>query len=130
MTIVQKEYLTIFLDEFLEPTNLPDWFTNASPKYKKIIRVLGTTAQYRGATDMLDLPKGIRLVSNLTKDFPAGKFKGQEVPGFNFVMMVNNYNRVKDYNVTQSNLQQLRFNFVNGDGNMFGSTDMYVVIEL
>jgi hypothetical protein len=89
MTVVQKEYLTVFLDSDLHATKLPSWFVNAQQKYKKIIRVLGTTAQYQGNQEMVDFPKGLRLASNLTADFPAGRFKSQEVPGFNFVMMVN-----------------------------------------
>jgi hypothetical protein len=134
MTVVKKEYMTIF--DKCEPDAqylLPQWFVNAAPNYTKIIRVLGATACYIIGSDIFDFPKNTRLCSNLTSDFPSnqGFIHPTFHPTFNFVMMLNNYNSAKEFDVTHSNLQYLMFEYDNEVGGVFEAGEkMDIVIEL
>jgi hypothetical protein len=134
MSVVKKEYMTIF--DKCEPEAkyyLPQWFVNATPNYTKMIRVLGVTACYIIRPNTFDFPKNIRLCSNLTSDFPSDQsFIHPTIhPNYNFVMMVNNYNSAKEFDVTHSNLQYLSFEYDNELGGPFGSGEiMDIVIEL
>jgi hypothetical protein len=152
MAVIKRAYMNIH-DTF-EPytkTNLPDWFVNSSKR--KVIRVLGVTAT---TTDInwiepsqppqIRFPAEIRLFSNLAHDEPWSNIpklsKSQVVgagfvpEGFNFVMMLNNYNSVKEFDITYSNLKQLEFRYVNMKGflyEFFGDnviTDIIIELEL
>jgi hypothetical protein len=111
MSIVKKEYLNCIRD-IIEPEDwvgpkpfrsapftLPDWFTKAKLPLKKIIRVLGATASIyiENSPDEEDPPKGLRLYSNLSKDFPSNEF----------IMMLNNYNCIKEFDITYLNINEL-----------------------
>jgi hypothetical protein len=134
MSVVKKEYMTIF-DTFKQPLEqyvLPDWFVHAAPKYTKIVRVLGCTASYIKDNMPYDLSKNMRIYSNLTSDFPSNQNFTPSIlnPTFNFVMMVNNYNSAKEFDVTHSNLQYLQFEYLLQNGGVFGEEFYDVVIEL
>jgi hypothetical protein len=144
MSVVQKEYMIIFDDgkadadgKWPRQTNLPSWFVNANPMYRKIVRVLGATCNYTNEDGvLLDFPKNVRLVSNLTQDVPkyglqmSSEMIASSIVNFNFVMMVNDFNNIKEYDVTNSNLQSLKWACLYADGSYFGATTMDIVIEL
>jgi hypothetical protein len=98
--------------------NLPDWFVNADKKYRKIVRVLGASAGWydKDVGDQIDVPKGTRLAGNLAKDYPRDGFNLPDLPDFNYIMMVNNYNNVKEYDITESNIRVLEWELRNRDG--------------
>jgi hypothetical protein len=152
MSVIKRAYMNIH-DTF-EPytkTNLPDWFVNTN--YRKVVRVLGITAT---TTDtgwiepsqppQIRFPAETRLFSNLTKAEPWSNIpklgKNQVVgagyvpEGFNFVMMLNNYNSVKEFDITYSNIKQLEFRYVNMKGFLYESfgdnviTDIIIELEL
>jgi hypothetical protein len=111
MSVVKKEYINCFYDitepEDLtgpghwrtDPFILPDWFSKANLPIKKIIRVLGAT----GTTYLTDqpgqdeIPSGMRLMGNLTKDFPSNEY----------IMMLNNYNCIKEFDITYHGITAL-----------------------
>ncbi|GHU18328.1 hypothetical protein FACS189472_06520 [Alphaproteobacteria bacterium] len=95
---------------------LPMWFINAPIKYKKIIRVLGTTVNQiqideNGLLTLIEEPvgPGYRVFSNIVSNSPnvmvskrCPSHMGPNAPDLQrvigkegFVMMVNNYNSVK-----------------------------------
>jgi hypothetical protein len=132
---IRKEYFTCIhdyelkdistLDEYersmYETRNkfqLPDWFINADRKYKKIVRVLGCSAGWydKDTGEQIELPKGTRLASNLAKDCPRDRFSLSDLPDFNFIMMINNYNNVKEYDITESNIRVLEWEIRSKDG--------------
>jgi hypothetical protein len=150
MTIIKRSYLNIY-DNFTQYSkiNLPDWFIN-SPK-RKIVRVLGVTATITDTNSddpqppQVKFPPEIRLFSNLTRDEPSSniptlKFGESCVVGipeeFKFVMMINNYNSVKEFDITYSNIKQLEFRYVNMQGfryETFGTnvvSDIIIELEL
>jgi hypothetical protein len=151
MTIIKKSYLNIY-DNFTlhTKTNLPDWYVNSSKR--KIVRVLGITATITDTNwvehtqpPQIRFPPEIRLFSNLAKDEPCSnipklKFSETEVVGipedFNFIMMLNNYNSVKEFDITYSNIKQLEFSYVTMGGfkyETFGTnvvSDIVIELEL
>jgi hypothetical protein len=119
--------MTCFFNGALEACPLPDWFVYAKPEYKKVVRFLGATAT-KGEGEF---PRGLRLISNLTKDFSwVGFTKCIQRPEFNYVMMLNNYNNDKEFDITNSNIHELYWSLSDAKGNMFETTDLDVVIEL
>jgi hypothetical protein len=77
-----------------------------------------------------DALRGVVLAGNLTKDFPKGNFNAN-MPGhedFNYVMTINNYNYVKEWDVTDCNLTYLQWCFA-VDGIQFSAL-MICIIEL
>jgi hypothetical protein len=98
---------------------------------------LGATCSFTDEDgNVTDLPKNIRLISNLTQDVPKYGLKlskemmNSPVANFNFVMMVNNFNNPKEFDVPQSNLRSLKFACIYDNGNYFGASIMDLVIEL
>jgi hypothetical protein len=106
---------------FVAKAKLPFWFTNVPQKFKKIIRVLGATVNHitdidsPGALETLN--PGYRVFSNIVSNSnlvmltATGELenpKKQWGPE-GFVMMVNNYNCTKEYDVTYDNLREVRF---------------------
>jgi hypothetical protein len=110
---------------------LPDWFTNAPSKYKKIVRVLGTTINFVRSikfdeVEVMPPTPGYRLFSNVnahsnvtmktvTVVYPDSPFNPTP-PKFihtsqpeGFIMMINNYNSVKEYDITFENTRELKF---------------------
>jgi hypothetical protein len=109
---------------------LPDWFTNAQSKYKKIVRVLGSTINFINTASFIDIEvipptPGYRLFSNVSThsnivmktvtvehgnplDPSAPKFVHTSSPE-GFVMMINNYNSVKEYDITYENIREIKF---------------------
>ena len=149
MTIVMKRYFTIKStiiepdDPFLPPqppippptsisiadpiaqNRLPDWFTNADKKYRKIVRVLGATANKLSISltpdpeVVVSFNGGWRLYSNLdtrtnlkmktantANDALLGKYVSSNI---GFIMMVNNYNSIKEYDITDENMTDVKF---------------------
>jgi hypothetical protein len=117
MSVIKREYLCcqydIIPDLFVaepwhtKPYALPDWFINAPPQYKKIVRILGATGNYMApdsGEEPDELPRGVRLMGSLTKDFPLN----------NFIMMMNNYDCVKEFNITYNNIRELTWWLENG----------------
>jgi hypothetical protein len=109
---------------------LPDWFTNAPSKYKKIVRVLGTTINFVRSikfdeVDVISPTPGYRLFSNVnahsnivmkTVKVVHDNVLEPEAPQFihssspeGFVMMINNYNSVKEFDITYENLREIKF---------------------
>jgi hypothetical protein len=103
--------------------SLPDWFTNASSNYKKIIRVLGATVHWipnRNSTeDLQEIQAGFRIFSNINKQSNmlmtswaevgvGGILQPVQVKA-GFMMMVNNYLSEKEFDVTNDNLQVVKF---------------------
>jgi hypothetical protein len=87
--------------------------------------VLGATGcVYSTATpDEVEVPKYLRLMSNLSKDFPSNEF----------IMMLNNYNSVKEFDITHMNIRALDWYAVDAKG--VGFPDIHglhldLVIEL
>jgi hypothetical protein len=148
MSIIKKAYMNIYDNfEVYTKTNLPDWFVNSNQR--KVVRVLGITATVTDTEwveasqpPQIRFPAEIRLFSNLTKDepwnnIPKKKIGPSPVPeDFNFVMMLNNYNSVKEFDITYSNLKQLEFRYVNMQGTLFERfgdniiTDIIIELEL
>jgi hypothetical protein len=144
MATLKKEYLYFSYDYFApmsaeddpgtdahipiwytETSRLPDWFCNAPKKYGKVIRVLGSTGNFidpESGEENQDLPKGIRLCSNLSRDFPTNEF----------IMMMNNYNSIKEFDVTYSDIQGLYWYLKDGLGRSFPAPGMHLdlVVEL
>ncbi|GHU18857.1 hypothetical protein FACS189472_07790 [Alphaproteobacteria bacterium] len=109
---------------------LPMWFINAPIKYKKIIRVLGATVNQisideDGQLTLIESPvgPGYRVFSNVASNSPNVMISKRS-PSHNgpnakdlqtvigkegFVMMVNNYNSVKEFDVTMDNLREMTF---------------------
>ena len=147
MSVIQKSYLTVSSvvvptydpwdpTPYVPPTiptvikdpiaseRLPDWFINADKKFKKIIRVLGSTIieidELKYNPDDRDLKSGWRLYSNINPhsnlpmktattedDAVMGKF--QISPNIGFIMMVNNYDCVKEFDITNENINVVEF---------------------
>jgi hypothetical protein len=138
MTAVRREYITHFVDltptinqdtdpdglgktripYFCKPIPIPSWFYDC--KYKKLIRVLGATAAVMQGPQLeeLDMPKGLRLMGSLTKDFSNTYSNCNHddcnsdcvnccMNGSNKFVMINNYNNVKEFDVTYLNLHSL-----------------------
>jgi hypothetical protein len=136
MSVIKREYLCCQYDHTPPPTwegdhwetkpyPLPDWFVNALPQYKRIIRVLGATGgmiDVESGVEPDEAPRGIRLMSNLTKDFPSNKF----------VMMMNKYNCVKEFDITYNNIRELTFWTLDGINKPFPAPGVHMdlVIEL
>jgi hypothetical protein len=90
---------------------------------------LGATAQLVNVDDgdnmkPEDLPRGVRLMGNLTKDFPLNEF----------VMMMNNYNNVKEFDVSYLNITELYWYALNAIKEPFppirNTMDLVVELEL
>jgi hypothetical protein len=98
---------------------LPDWFINADKSFRKVVKVLGASAGWydKDTGEQIDVPKGTRLAGNLAKDCPRDGFLLPDLPDFNYIMMVNNYNCVKEYDITESNIRVLEWEIRNKDGN-------------
>jgi hypothetical protein len=139
MASVRKEYFTCIHDYELKDVErlaeydktvyenrnkfqLPDWFVNADPKYRKIVRVLGASAGWydKDSGEQIDVPKGTRLAGNLAKDCPRDGFLLPDLPDFNYIMMVNNYNCTKEYDITESNIRVLEWEIRSRDGTAVG----------
>jgi hypothetical protein len=141
MTVVQKNYFTlqskVALDDAggevgdemlltnkpIATARFPDWFINALPKYKKIVKVLGSTVNWVNQDDWImsdpvPLNPGYRLFSNIVTnsnvvmetilvgpDPERIKSIGKE----GFVMMVNNYNSAKEFDITYENIRDVQF---------------------
>jgi hypothetical protein len=150
MSVIKRAYMNIY-DNFDRYTknNSPDWFINSNKR--KVVRVLGVTAKVTDSNwvepsqpPQIRFPAEIRLFSNLTKDEPWSNIpkvsEDTNIRGipqnFNFVMMLNNYNSVKEFDITYSNLKHLEFRYVNFDGikfEMFGTelvSDIIIELEL
>jgi hypothetical protein len=121
MSVVQKDYVVFFLRREIEKgevnliktLRLPPWFILAN-KYKKLIRVLGATAGYENQ-------QYLRLFSNISDDSLS---RG-------FIMMINNYNNVKEFNVSNSNLTDLTFAVLTPQGNdIIDDINLFLVVEL
>ena len=103
---------------------LPDWFVN-DRKCRKIVRVLGATANKTALALTPDpesvesLNGGWRLYSNLdhrtnlimksaksAEDALLGKYTTGNA---GFIMMVNNYNSIKEYDITDDNITTVKF---------------------
>jgi hypothetical protein len=120
MTVIRKEYIYQVFDYtdpdpgpapmnttppfWTEPTPLPQWFIDAPTKYKKIIRISGATAGISNPADgtQSDISKGVRLFGPLAKYFATN----------GFIMMLNNYNNVKEYEITYTNIRDLSWSVV------------------
>jgi hypothetical protein len=145
MAVIKRSYLNIY-DHF-EPytkTNLPDWFVNTNKR--KVVGVLGVTATITDANwiepsqpPQIRFPAEIRLFSDLAQDEPwnnipkMGKdeFRYNVVPdGFNFVIMLNNYNSVKEFDITYSNIKQLEFRYVNMKGFLYESLGDDITVDI
>jgi hypothetical protein len=132
VSVIQKEfavYICSFDQEKYVPFRLPGWFVNADRKYKKIIRILGATAgiqcqetDIQQPTYEIPLAAGSRLYSNVSNDTPLN----------GFVMMVNNYNSIKEFDVTYSNLTELTWDIEQWTGKSIvdGKTNLIVEMEL
>jgi hypothetical protein len=106
---------------FVAKAKLPFWFTNAPQKYKKVIRVLGATVSHITNVDvpgfLEPLSIGYRVFSNIVTNSnlvmltatgqPENPNKQWGTEGF--VMMVNNYNATKEYDVTYDNIREVKF---------------------
>jgi hypothetical protein len=137
MSIVRKDYINCIYDIIepedwtgpepfrTDPYTLPDWFTNTPAKYRKIIRVLGATATVfvENSPNEENTPIGLRLYGNLTKDFPSNEF----------VMMLNNYNCIKEFDISFNNIKWLDWYVTDSRRNPFPDVHglhMPTVIEL
>jgi hypothetical protein len=139
MSVVKREYLVcqyiidppppippdwIEPDLVTKPYALPDWFSKSPPQYKKIVRVLGATGYIIDPTtgEEFETSIGIRLMSNLTKDFPLN----------GFIMMMNNYDCVKEFDITYNNIRELTWWCRNGIQKPYPLTGMWMdlVVEL
>jgi hypothetical protein len=128
MSTLKKEYMTIFYEDEKHAALLPYWFIHDPLKRRKIIRVLGVTVSLPQGADS-DALRGVILIGNLTKDFPRGNFQANTVtPDFNYIMTINNYNYVKEWDITDCNLTSLQFAF-QVDGSFYDAT-MTCIIEL
>jgi hypothetical protein len=111
----------IISPSFVAKAKLPFWFTNAPQKYKKIIRVLGATVSHITNIDvpgyLETLAPGYRIFSNIVTNSnvvmmtATGELENpkKEWGTEGFVMMVNNYNCTKEYDVTYDNLREVKF---------------------
>ncbi|GHU22158.1 hypothetical protein FACS189472_15020 [Alphaproteobacteria bacterium] len=100
--------------------NLPFWFSNANPKFKKIIRVLGATAHFLDPDEPVmqneqDLDGGWRMFSNISEDnsllmrtrlYPEANVK---VGKAGFVMVLNNYNSQKEFDISGKGINVVKF---------------------
>jgi hypothetical protein len=124
------EYVNIYTTQNAVATaSLPDWFTNAQPQYKKIIKVLGSTINFIDSRVFMNIQivppnPGYRMFSNIAShsnvvmrtttathsptDYDDVTFH-YSVSNDGFVMMINNYNSVKEYDVTYDNLRKVMF---------------------
>jgi hypothetical protein len=165
MSIIRREYITHFIDltpvinadtdpenlgktripYFCDPIPIPNWFYDS--KFNKLIRVLGATAAVMQGPQLeeLDMPKGLKLMGSLTKDFSNtySNCKGNDcingcadccVNGGNkFIMMINNYNNVKEFDVTYLNIKSLDWRLIDGYAQPFPfikDTHVDLVVEL
>jgi hypothetical protein len=109
---------------------LPDWFTNAPAKYKKVVRVLGSTINFINTASFIDIEvfpptAGYRMFSNVCTnsnivmktvtvqhtdplDPAPPKFVHTSSPE-GFIMMINDYNSVKEFDITYENIRELKF---------------------
>jgi hypothetical protein len=100
---------------------LPPWFTNAPSEFKKKIRVLGVTAMWvkdlTDAGDLVPLDPDYRVFSNISTRsnlvmntvMHMGPKVTPTIGREGFVMMANNYNSEKDFDVTYENLTDVKF---------------------
>jgi hypothetical protein len=106
--------------------HLPVWFKNADKKFRKIVRVLGASVATLPTLivepqEEEDIIKpGFRLYSNINprsnilmktsltdEDCKNNKF--QESQNVGFIMMINNYNSAKEFDVTDDYLNDVQF---------------------
>jgi hypothetical protein len=106
--------------------NLPDWFINSNKNFKKIIRVLGcsvgtlpTVIPEPNLEEDIIKP-GFRLYSNInprsnilmktsaTVD-DAKNCIFQDSQNIGFIMMINNYNSTKEFDITDDNINEVKF---------------------
>jgi hypothetical protein len=104
MAIVQKEYVcfnyVLNKDNLhTRPIFLPVWLMNAPMKYTKIIKFLGCTANVIDSiwNYVREVAKSVKLMSNLTKNTLLNEFVG----------MTNNYECVKEFDITHKNIREL-----------------------
>ena len=103
---------------------LPDWFMN-DRKHQKIIRVLGATVNKLNLSitpdpEMVEaMTGGWRLFSNIDSQTNL-KMKTAltandallancSTVDVGFIMMINNYNSIKEYDITNDNITDVRF---------------------
>jgi hypothetical protein len=130
MSIVQREYgvWEYKLDKHGKKIDfpLPAWFRLANPKYKKIVKILGASGSVDHTDDNSDIgdivpfPLITRLVSNVSVDTPLN----------GFVMMINNYNNVKEFDLTYSNFNVLSFDAVTQLGDSFLAHNTQLIVEM
>jgi hypothetical protein len=136
MSIIQRAYFDV---PSLYPTNLPDWFIHS--KHKKVIRVLGATANSWPENDPPEkvqaLPLHCKLYSNISTrsqiTIESGSSKYNESYGKHtegFVMMVNNYNSVKEYDITGLNINFVEFDMSNVIGDEPDAVGAMIEMEL
>ncbi|GHU19240.1 hypothetical protein FACS189472_08740 [Alphaproteobacteria bacterium] len=113
----------LLTDKPIAVENLPQWFVNSSAKYKKIVRVLGATVNWVNQEDYVfsdPVPPnpGYRLFSNIVTNANVvlqtntmnERRKTKRIIGKEgFVMMVNNYNSVKEFDITNENIREIQF---------------------
>jgi hypothetical protein len=132
---IQKDY-TVYGYDYYKPTSeydgrpwstspvfLPDWIMNAPLKFKKVVRVLGCTATlFDESTGEIsgEVPKGIRLMGNLTKNTILNEFVG----------MTNNYRCVKEFDITYNNLRELTWYLIGPTGKAYPEADSHVNLTI
>jgi hypothetical protein len=106
--------------------HLPDWFKNANRKFRKIIRVLEASVATLPtliveSNEEEDIIKpGFRLYSNINPrsnilmktsltDDEGKKGKYQESSNIGFIMMINNYNSTKEFDMTDDYINDVQF---------------------
>ncbi|GHU18242.1 hypothetical protein FACS189472_06280 [Alphaproteobacteria bacterium] len=114
----------LLTDQPIATESLPMWFVNGLPKYRKIVRVLGATVNWVNQedyvfSDPVPLNPGYRLFSNivtnanivmLTSTAPAiYRRVMRQVGKEGFVMMVNNYSSVKEFDITNESIREIQF---------------------
>jgi hypothetical protein len=106
--------------------HLPVWFINANKKYRKIIGVLEAsvatlpTLIVEPQEEEDNIKPGFRLYSNINPrsnivmktsltDDDCKKGKNIESQNVGFIMMINNYNSTKEFDVTDDYLNDIQF---------------------
>jgi hypothetical protein len=102
--VVQRDYMVFSYDYFrdtpdihnkpweTEPTFLPDWLINASLKYKRIVRVLGSTAVLIDPTDgtvLSEVLRGVKLMGYLTRNGVMKEFIGFTIQKYQILELVS-----------------------------------------